>query len=177
MDVAFRCPKETRQHHPKEDVKGYIMQIQDNAVVGIHYTLKNDAGEILDSSEGRDPLVFLQGKGNIISGLESALAGKAAGDKLDVTIEPEDGYGVRREELMQKLPRTAFQGVDDIQVGMQFQAQTEKGPIPLRVAAINGDEITVDANHVLAGERLHFSVSVESVREASDEDMSHGHVH
>ena len=153
------------------------MEIQDNMVVGMHYTLKNDAGEVLDSSEGRDPLVFLQGKGNIISGLESALVGKTTGDKLDVTVEPEDGYGVRREELMQKIPRSAFQGVDDVQVGMQFQAQTEKGPIPLRVTAIEGDEITVDANHVLASVRLHFSVSIESIREASDEEKSHGHVH
>ena len=153
------------------------MKIQNNRVVGVHYTLKNDAGETIDSSGGREPLVFLQGANNIISGLESALMGKTVGDKLEVTIEPEAGYGIRRDELLQKIPRSAFEGTDNLQVGMQFESQTEQGPMPIRVTAIEGDTVTVDGNHELAGIRLHFAVSVESIREATAEEISHGHVH
>ena len=153
------------------------MEIQNNRVVGVHYTLKNDAGEILDSSSGLEPLVFLQGANNIISGLESALMGKTIGDKLEITIEPEAGYGIRRDELLQKIPRSAFEGVDNLEVGMQFEARTEQGPMPIRVTAIEGNVITIDGNHELAGVRLHFDVSVESIREATAEEISHGHVH
>ena len=153
------------------------MQVQEDKVVGIHYTLKNDAGDVLDSSEGREPLEFLQGKGNIISGLEKALDGKKQGDTVDVSIEPTEGYGEHREELIQDVPKDAFKGVDDLQVGMRFQAQTEQGALPIKVVSIQDDTVTVDGNHELAGERLHFNVSIESVREATDEEKSHGHVH
>lgn len=153
------------------------MQVQENKVVGIHYTLKNDAGDILDSSKGRDPLQFLCGKGNIISGLENALEGKNTGDTVNVTIEPEEGYGPHRQELVQQVPKSAFKGVDDLEVGMRFQAQTEQGALPIKVVGIENDTVTVDANHELAGERLHFDVQVESVREPTDEELSHGHVH
>jgi len=153
------------------------MQIAKNTVVDIHYTLKDDAGETLDSSDGRDPLAFLQGSGNIIKGLESALEGKTAGDKLDVVIEPEDGYGVHRPEAVQQAPKSAFEGIDNLAVGLQLQAQTEGGVIPVTVTAIGADTVTVDANHTLAGVRLHFSVSVENVRAATEEEISHGHVH
>jgi len=153
------------------------MQVQDRAVVGIHYTLKNDAGETLDSSEGGDPLHYLHGSGGIIKGLESALEGKGIGDKMDVVVEPEDGYGVHREELVQEVPRSAFGSVQDIQVGMMFQAQTDTGMVPIRVAAVTADTVTVDGNHELAGERLHFSVSIEEVREATQQEIDHGHAH
>ncbi len=153
------------------------MNVQDQAVVGIHYTLKNDAGETIDTSDGGDPLHFLQGSGGIIKGLEKALDGKAVGDKLDVVIEPEEGYGIHREELVQEVPRSAFDGVDNIEVGMQFQAQTESGPVPIRVSAISDDTVTVDGNHDLAGERLHFAVSIEEVREATQQEIDHGHAH
>lgn len=153
------------------------MQIQDNAVVGIHYTLKNDAGETIDTSDGGEPLVFLQGSGGIIKGLETALEGKAAGDSMDVVIEPEDGYGVHREELVQEVPRSAFGGIEDIQVGMMFQAQTDAGPVPIQVVGVSDDSVTVDGNHALAGERLHFSVTVEHVREATQQEIDHGHAH
>ncbi len=153
------------------------MQVQDQAIVGIHYTLKNDAGETLDSSDGGEPLQFLQGSGGIIKGLESALDGKEVGEKLDVVIEPEEGYGVHREELVQDVPRSAFAGVDDIQVGMTFQAQTDNGPVPIQVAAVGDETVTVDGNHPLAGERLHFSVSIEEVREATQQEIDHGHAH
>ncbi len=153
------------------------MEVQNNMVVGMHYTLKNDSGEIIDSSEGQAPLMFLQGGGNIIKGLESALAGSKEGDSLNVVIEPEDAYGAFNEELVQQVPKAAFQGVETLEVGMRFQAQTDDGQIPVRIAAIEGDQVTVDANHDLAGERLHFDVTITSVREATDEELEHGHVH
>ncbi len=153
------------------------MDIQKGRVVGMHYTLRNDEGEIIDTSEGREPLVFLQGFGNIINGLESELEGKSLGDKLEVIVEPEQGYGIRHEQLIQQVPKSAFEGVDELQVGMQFQAQTEQGPIPIRIVEINGEEVTIDGNHELAGVRLHFAVSIESIREASQEEIEHGHVH
>ncbi|GAB4181852.1 MAG: peptidylprolyl isomerase [Wenzhouxiangellaceae bacterium] len=148
-----------------------------NRVVDIHYTLTNDAGEVLDSSEGRDPLRYLHGAGNIIKGLEQALENRTAGEELSVTIEPEDAYGVRRDELIHQVPSNAFQGVDQLEVGMRFQAQTENGAVPIIVTKVEGDVVTVDANHELAGERLHFAVKVEEVREASEEEIEHGHVH
>lgn len=153
------------------------MEVKDGMVVGMHYTLKNEAGDTLDTSDGQDPLVFLYGFGNIISGLEKAIAGKAVGDKLDVAIEPADGYGERDDALQQEIDRSNFEGVDQIEVGMRFQAETENGHVPIRVVAIEGDTITVDGNHELAGERLHFSVSIESLREAEAEEIEHGHVH
>lgn len=153
------------------------MKIEKGRVVGMHYTLKNDEGEVLDTSDGREPLVFLQGYGNIISGLESQLEGKKQGDALDVTVEPEDGYGVHHEQLIQQVPRAAFEGVEQLDVGMQFQAETEQGPVPIRVIAVDGDDVTIDGNHELAGVRLHFSVSIDSIREATEEEVAHGHVH
>lgn len=153
------------------------MEIQDNTVVSMHYTLKNNAGDTLDSSEGREPLTYLQGAGNIIPGLESALKGKKAGESLDVTVEPAEAYGEHREDLLQQVPRDAFGEVKDLSIGMRFQAQTERGPVPIKIAAVEGDKVTVDANHELAGETLHFSVNIETVREATKEEIEHGHVH
>jgi len=150
------------------------MEIQDGAVVEMHYTLKNDAGETLDSSEGQDPLVFLQGGGDIIGGVETALLGKSAGDSMDLVVEPEDGYGPRMDELIQEVPRDSFQGVDELQVGMQFEAETPNGPMSIAISAIEGDVVTVDANHELAGQRLHFSIKIESVRAATEEELSSG---
>lgn len=153
------------------------MKIQENAVVGMHYTLKNSTGEVIDSSEGGDLLSYLQGAGNIIVGLEKALEGKEKGDKVEVAIEPEEGYGPHREELIQEAPVSAFQGVDNLEVGMGFQAETEQGPIPVRITAIEGETVTVDGNHELAGEKLFFSVSIEEVREATEDELAHGHIH
>ena len=153
------------------------MKIQDNVVVGMHYTLKDSSGAVIDSSDGREPLVFIQGTGSLIPGLEKALHGKKAGEKPDVTVEPEEGYGPRREELVNQAPKEAFQGIDDLQVGMQFQADTENGPVPVRITAIEEETITVDGNHELAGVQLFFSVSIEEVREATEEEAEHGHVH
>ena len=153
------------------------MQVAEHAVVSIHYTLKNDAGEVLDSSDGGDALVYLQGFGNLIPGLEKALVGKQAGDKLEVRIEPAEAYGEHNPQLIQQVPRRAFQGVKDIKVGMRFQTQGPNGPTSIVVTRIAGDMVTVDGNHALAGQHLNFAVEVVEVRAASEEEIAHGHVH
>lgn len=153
------------------------MEIADQRVAYIHYTLTNDKGEVLDSSQGSEPLAYLHGAGNIIPGLEKALAGKKAGDKLNVKVAPADGYGERSDALVQQVPRRAFQGVTDIQPGMSFHAQGASGPMRVTVTRVAGDMVTVDGNHPLAGENLNFDVEVTEVRDATAEEMTHGHVH
>ncbi|TCK09584.1 FKBP-type peptidyl-prolyl cis-trans isomerase [Marinobacterium mangrovicola] len=153
------------------------MQIAANAVVSIHYTLTNAAGDKLDSSEGQEPLAYLHGASNIIPGLENALVGKAVGDKLSVTVEPEEGYGEVREELVQEVDRSNFEGIDVVEPGMQFMAQTPWGQQPVTVVKVEGDNVTLDGNHPLAGQTLSFDVEVVEVREATEEELSHGHVH
>lgn len=153
------------------------MQVQNDHVVSIDYTLKNDAGEVMDSSEQTGPLAYLHGHQNIIPGLEKALNDKAVGDTLSVSIEPADAYGERDEGMIQTVPRAMFQGVDEIEPGMRFQAQTEGGVTVVTIKEVNGDEITLDGNHELAGETLHFDVEIKDVRPASEEELEHGHVH
>ena len=153
------------------------MQIAERTVASFHYTLTNDAGDVLDSSDGREPLAYLHGAGNIVPGLEREMAGHVAGDTFSVDVAPEEGYGTYIDELVQIVPRQSFDGVDDLAVGMQFQAQTGQGAIAVIVTDIEGDEVTVDGNHPLAGETLHFAVEIADVREASDEEIRHGHVH
>ncbi len=153
------------------------MKISQDKVVVMHYTLRNDAGVVLDSSAGGEPLAYLQGNGNIIPGLESALEGRTAGEKLSVSIQPADGYGVREEKLVQAVPRAAFKGVDQIAPGMQFHAQGPEGARLVTVTKVDKDTVTVDANHPLAGQTLHFEVEIAEVREASSEELEHGHVH
>lgn len=153
------------------------MQIAENTVASFHYTLTNDAGEVLDSSRGKEPLTYLQGAGNIVPGLEEAMAGKRVGDSFKVDVAPEDGYGVHHDGLVQDVPRVAFQGVDEIEPGMSFQASTPQGVHSVTVTKITADTITVDGNHPLAGQTLHFDVEVTDVRAASAEERSHGHVH
>ncbi|MEP3349094.1 MAG: peptidylprolyl isomerase [Marinomonas sp.] len=153
------------------------MQITENTVVSMHYTLTDEQGQELDSSVGQDPLVFLSGAQNIIDGLDKALQGKAAGEKLAVSVAPEDGYGAVHQELIQKVPAENFQGVDDIQVGMQFMAQTPGGEQPVTVIGVEEDGIMLDGNHPLAGKTLNFDVEIVDVREASTEELEHGHVH
>ncbi|HEX2586537.1 MAG TPA: peptidylprolyl isomerase [Steroidobacteraceae bacterium] len=153
------------------------MQIAKNAVVHIHYTLKNDAGEVLDSSDGSDPLAYLQGHGNLIAGLEKALEGKKVGDSLSVSIPPEEGYGVRDDSLIQDVPRSAFEGIPKVEVGMQFHADSNHGPRTVTVTKVAGDTVTVDGNHPLADQTLHFAVDIVEVRAATNEELSHGHVH
>jgi FKBP-type peptidyl-prolyl cis-trans isomerase SlyD len=154
------------------------MQVQDDCVVSIHYTLTNGEGEELDSSVGHDPLVYLHGAGNIIPGLEDALAGSSAGDRLEVTVQPEDAYGPVNPELVRLLPRDAFAGVDLVEPGMQFQTQGPDGQIMRVTVKENTSEgVLIDANHPLAGQVLYFSVSIENVRKATEEELAHGHAH
>jgi FKBP-type peptidyl-prolyl cis-trans isomerase SlyD len=154
------------------------MNIEDKCAVSIHYTLTNEQGDKLDSSEGQDPLRYLHGARNIIPGLEAALAGKSAGDQLTVTIQPEDAYGEINPEMIQVVPREAFQGIDDVQPGMQFQASGPDGQAQVvTIRAVGEEGITVDGNHPLAGQVLNFDVTVEDVREATKEELEHGHVH
>jgi FKBP-type peptidyl-prolyl cis-trans isomerase SlyD len=153
------------------------MAITKDKVVSIDYTLTGENGQVLDSSKGKEPLAYLHGANNIIPGLESALEGKAAGDQLNVSIPPEQAYGTRDERMVQAVPRTAFQGVADIQPGMQFQAQTQQGARLITVVGVQGDQVTIDANHPLAGATLNFDVKVVDVRDATEQEKSHGHVH
>jgi FKBP-type peptidyl-prolyl cis-trans isomerase SlyD len=154
------------------------MLIRQDKVVLFHYTLTNDAGEVLDSSSGGDPLAYLHGQGNIIGGLERALAGRQAGDKLQVRVEAADGYGVRDAALVKRLPRRSFGSVGNIKPGMQFQAQIERGQTRVvTVTAVKGDMVTVDGNHPLAGQDLNFDVEITDVRDATAEELAHGHVH
>jgi FKBP-type peptidyl-prolyl cis-trans isomerase SlyD len=153
------------------------MQIAERTVASFNYTLTNDAGEVIDSSEGRSPLAYLHGAGTIVPGLEKDMAGRQAGDRVEVVVAPEEGYGQPNPMLIQVVPRAAFQGVDTLEVGMEFQAQTPQGPLSVVVAKIDDDQVTVDGNHPLAGQRLHFAIEVTDVRDASVEELAHGHVH
>ncbi len=154
------------------------MLIAANKAVSIDYTLTNDAGEVIDSSAGGAPLVYLHGAGNIIVGLEKALEGKQSGDELSVSIEPENAYGEYSAELVATLDRSMFEGVDELEVGMQFHASGPNGGMQIvTVRDIDGSEVTVDGNHPLAGQRLNFQVKVVDVRDASAEEVAHGHIH
>jgi FKBP-type peptidyl-prolyl cis-trans isomerase SlyD len=153
------------------------MKVAENTVVVIDYTLKDNEGSMLDSSEAAGPLAYLHGAGNIIQGLEEALLGKEAGDEFQASIEPEKAYGERHDQLQQDVPRDLFTGVDNIEVGMQFQSETDQGPVLVTVVAMNDETVTVDGNHPLAGVHLNFDVTVREVREASAEELEHGHVH
>ena len=153
------------------------MQVANNMAVSIHYTLTNDEGEVIDSSIGSDALVYLHGKGNIISGLEQALAGKEVGEQFTVRIPAEDAYGEFMPERVQVIPRSMFEGVDQLEVGMQFHADVSAGPGIVAIVDIDGDDITIDGNHPLAGMPLTFDVEIVDVREATREELEHGHIH
>jgi FKBP-type peptidyl-prolyl cis-trans isomerase SlyD len=149
------------------------MHITKHKVAAIHYTLRDDAGTVIDSSEGREPLYYLHGEGNLIPGMEEGLEGRQPGDKLHLTVPPEKGYGLRSDDMIEAVPREAFGGAQ-VEVGMQFQAG--HGQV-VTVVDVKPDTITIDANHELAGQTLHFDVEVIEVREASTEEVAHGHVH
>ena len=152
------------------------MQIANEKVVSIHYTLTNDQGDTIDSSQGQTPLVYLHGSGQIIPGLEDALLGKKTGDKLKVSIAPEQAYGERHDHLVQQVPKEQFPDTD-LQVGMQFQVETNQQPIIVTITHISDAEVTVDGNHPLAGQTLHFDVEVVELREATEQELAHGHAH
>lgn len=154
------------------------LAIGNDVVVTIHYTLSDDDGNVIDSSSEAEPLPYLHGANNIIPGLENALAGKQEGDSIKIRVTPEDGYGEIIPELIQVVDRSAFQGVDAIEPGMNFQAQDPSGHTRnIVVKDVSNDTVTVDGNHPLAGVALNFDVSVVGVREATPEELEHGHVH
>ena len=152
------------------------MRVAKNMVVSIDYTLTGADGTVLDSSSGQEPLAYIHGTGSIIPGLEDALEGKSAGDALKVSVPPEKGYGLRDDKLLQQVPRRMFD-MEGLAPGMRFHAESDHGVRVVTVAAVDGDTVTVDANHPLAGQTLSFDVKVMDVREATEEELSHGHVH
>lgn len=154
--------------------KDFFMTVTKDSVVGIEYTLADDNNQTLDSSAGARPLEYLHGHNNIIPGLEKELSGKAVGDEFTATVPPAEAYGERQDNLVVEVKRAQFPDDVDLKAGMQFEAGDANGSRIVTVTAINGDSVTVDANHPLAGENLHFSVKVVSIREATDEEKSNG---
>lgn len=151
--------------------------IGNNLIVSMHYKLTDDEGTVIDTSEGREPLAYLHGAGHIIPGLENALTGKVQGDSLSVTVEPSEGYGEINPDMIQQVSLDAFQGVESVEPGMAFQAQTPEGAVQeVTVKAVEGDVVTIDVNHPLAGMTLNFDVNIVSVREATAEELNHGQV-
>ena len=154
------------------------MTISQHKVVSIHYKVVDVANaEEIDSSEGSEPMTYLHGASNIIPGLEQALEGKGIGDEIEVTVEPADAYGEYSEDRIQQVPIEAFEEMEKIEPGMMVTAQSDDGQINLLVTEVDEATVTVDANHPLAGKSLSFDVRVEAVRDASEEEISHGHVH
>lgn len=152
--------------------------VSDGVVVAIHYTLKNDAGETLDSSAGGDPLEYLHGAGNIVPGLESALTGKKLGERFNVVVAPEDGYGERDPRGVQRVPKDSFPEGVELQPGMAFFADGPDGePVQVWIAALEADRVVIDLNHPLAGTTLYFDVEISALRGASAEELAHGHPH
>lgn len=149
------------------------MTVTKDSVVSIHYTLKDNDGNILDSSSGRDPLNYIHGRGNLIPGMEEGIEGKSNGDQFELKVAPDKGYGVRNDKLIQKVPLKAF-GEQKVDAGMQFN--TQNGQV-VTVTEVDKESATVDANHPLAGVDLNFSVEVVSIRKATQEEIDHGHVH
>lgn len=153
------------------------MKIAKNKVVAIDYTLTDAKGEVLDKSSKGKPLHFIQGAGNLIPGLEKALEGKAAGETLKAQIPHAEAYGPRDESLMQVIEKENFGDIQDLKVGMELEAESEDGVRIITIVAIEGDNVTVDGNHPLAGVDLTFDVKIVEVRDATAEEIGHGHVH
>ncbi len=153
------------------------MQIEPNSVVTLHYTLKDNDGNIIDQSEDGS-FLYLHGAMNIIPGLENALSGKSAGEEISVKVSPEEGYGVKEDERVQEVPKEMFDSADEIKVGVQFHAQSPDGQaVVVTVVEVKDDAVVIDGNHALAGVELNFEVKIVDVREASAEEIEHGHVH
>ena len=153
------------------------MKIEKNVVASLAYKVMLEDGVVVDQSTSEAPLDYLHGHNNLITGLEKELEGKVAGDKFSVTVAPGDAYGDHNDALVQRVPADVFQGVDQIEVGMRFLADTDQGPIPVEVTEVDGDEVVVDGNHMLAGQTLTFEVEVMATREATAEEIEHGHIH
>jgi len=153
------------------------MEISEKKVALFHYTLRNKNGDILDTSDGQAPLGYIHGIGNIIPGLEKALQGKKKGDKVKVIIEPSEAYGQRNDSLMEVVPLSNFGDQSQVKVGIQFQVDGPQGLRIATVAKLESENVTIDFNHPLAGVTLDFDVEITDVRDASPEELQHGHVH
>lgn len=153
------------------------MQVSDNKAVTIHYTLTNPDGDVIDSSRGGEPLSYIHGIGALVPGLERELEGKSAGDNIVVSVSPEEGYGEKSEQLIQAVPKELFHIDGDIEVGMRFHAEAEHGIELVEVVAVGEDTVTIDANHPLAGQTLNFDVDIVGVRDATTDELEHGHIH
>ena len=154
------------------------MQVSEQKVVTMNYEVADDQGQLIDRSEEGGPLAYIHGNGQLIPGLETALEGRGKGDKVAVDVPPEQGYGERDEEGVQTVARNQFDDSVEIEVGMQFEAQDDdEGHQIVTVVAVDGENITLDTNHPLAGKNLCFEVEILDVRDASTEELSHGHVH
>jgi len=153
------------------------LKISKYKAVTVHYSLSNNEGEVLDSSEEGEPLSFIHGIGALLPSLERSLEGKPVGEKIIISIEPEDAYGLRDESLVHTVTRDAFGDVDKLEVGMCFQSSEGQEAEGITISRINGDQITVDGNHPLAGVVLNFDIDILSVRDATEEELKHGHIH
>ena len=153
------------------------MKIEKNSAVSIHFGVAEVDGNALDSTENGSPLEYIHGSKFLVPGLEKELEGKEVGYQFDVKLEADEAYGPFQEALVQEVPRTLFEGVDEIEVGMSFQAETEQGPRTVEVTAVTEENVSIDANHPLAGMALQFVGEVVAVRPATEEELSHGHVH
>jgi FKBP-type peptidyl-prolyl cis-trans isomerase SlyD len=153
------------------------MKIEKNVVASLAYKVMLEDGVVVDQSTTEAPLDYLHGHNNLITGLEKELEGKVAGDKFSATVTPEEAYGEHNDALVQRVPAEVFQGVDQIEVGMRFLADTDQGPIPVEVTEVDGEEVVVDGNHMLAGQTLTFEVEVVATREATADEIEHGHIH
>jgi FKBP-type peptidyl-prolyl cis-trans isomerase SlyD len=154
------------------------MKITQHSVVSMHYTLTDSEGTELDSSSGSEPLTYLHGTGGLIPGLEREMEGRGAGESFKATIEADDGYGQADPQLIQQVPLESLSQIENLEVGMQLQSQSPDGHTRVIVVESIGEEnATLNANHPLAGVTLHFEVSIESIREATEEELEHGHAH
>ncbi|QBQ63398.1 peptidylprolyl isomerase [Actinobacillus indolicus] len=153
------------------------MKIAKNVVPSIAYQVRTQDGVLVDEAPVEQPLEYLHGHNNLVIGLENALEGKAVGDTFEVRVKPEEAYGEYNENMVQRVPKDVFMGVDELEVGMRFIADTDLGPLPVVITEVDGDEVVVDGNHMLAGQELLFSVEVVATREATLEEIAHGHIH
>lgn len=158
-------------------VVGDVMKVAKDLVVSLAYQVRTEDGVLVDESPASAPMDYLHGRGSLISGLEKALEGRSVGENFDVEVASDDAYGQYDDNLVQRVPKDVFMGVDELEVGMRFLADTDMGPVPVEITGIEGDEVIVDGNHMLAGQNLKFNVEIMAIREATEEEIAHGHVH
>src|SRR5476649_68839 len=161
----------------KEAKDPAVQTVAKDLVVSLAYQVRTEDGVLVDESPVSAPLDYLHGHGSLISGLENALTGRNVGDRFDLHILADDAYGQQDDNLIQRVPKEVFMGVEELEVGMRFLAETDQGPVPVEITLVDGDEVVVDGNHMLAGQDLNFNVEVLAVRDATAEEMEHGHVH